>query len=176
MSEIATPRQIGAVIREERQRKGLTQQQLADRAGVSRGFVNRLEKGSAAAVYPEKLFAVLSALGLRMILEVSEGACAFEPNGNAVLVAGQAIPLMSQAVSGLANTANAAAQTLLQQNASIGQRLAELGCMANALASEQLKGSMRSLGSIYANANLPAASPLFASRNEDEGPSSGRES
>lgn len=172
MSEIATPRQIGAAIREERQRKGLTQQQLADRAGVSRGFVNRLEKGSAAAVYPEKLFAVLSALGLRMTLEASEGECASEADKGAASLVGQAFPSASKIASDLAD---AAAQTLLQQNASIGRRMAELGRMANELASDQLKDCMQSIGSAYANADLPALSPLFASRSDGKDPSSKQE-
>lgn len=172
MSEIATPRQIGAAIREERQRKGLTQQQLADRADVSRGFVNRLEKGSAAAVYPEKLFAVLSALDLRMVLEASEGERASETGESAAPSTGQTTPLASQVARRLGHTA---AQALLQQNASIAARMADLGRAANALLAEQLRDSMSSLGNVYANADLPALSPLFATRGDADDPSSEQE-
>ena len=72
MEQIQRARQIGANVRDERVRQGLTQQQLADVAGVSRGFIARLEKGAATAIYPEKLLDVLHALGLSLFLERPE--------------------------------------------------------------------------------------------------------
>lgn len=72
MAKIETARQIGAIIRSERSRQKLTQQQLADAADVSRALISRLEKGAATALYPEKLLAVLRALGLSLFVETDD--------------------------------------------------------------------------------------------------------
>lgn len=72
---IEIPRMIGQVVRRRRDELGATQQELADASGVSRGFVNRLEAGTATSVYPEKLLAVLDALGISMRLTADK-----EPN------------------------------------------------------------------------------------------------
>lgn len=82
MEYIVTPRQIGLTIRERRRERGLTQEELAEAAHVSRTFVIRLEKGMAAALYPEKLIAVLDALGLRLAL-VGEGSDRPRESGSA---------------------------------------------------------------------------------------------
>lgn len=71
MKTITTARQIGQAIRENRLAHAMTQQQLADAAGVSRGFISRIEKGASTAVYPEKLLNVLAAVGL--IMQIGEG-------------------------------------------------------------------------------------------------------
>ena len=68
MTAITTPRQIGAAVRDQRRQLGMTQQQLADAAGVSRGFVARLDKGAATAIYPQKLIDVLGAVGMAISL------------------------------------------------------------------------------------------------------------
>lgn len=46
---IRRPQDIGALVRSARTAKGLNQQQLADRLGVSRWWVNELEGGKATA-------------------------------------------------------------------------------------------------------------------------------
>lgn len=69
MKKITSARQIGQVIRKKRTALGLTQQQLADVAHVSRGFINRIEKGASTAVYPDKLLDVLKALDLSLLIE-----------------------------------------------------------------------------------------------------------
>lgn len=45
MSELA--RHFGAVIRQERARNGISQEQLADIAGIDRTYVQRIEAGAA---------------------------------------------------------------------------------------------------------------------------------
>ena len=59
---------IGAAVRERRCEMSLTQQQLADRAGTTRQWVNRLERGDGRAVML-KAMAVLEALGLELAAE-----------------------------------------------------------------------------------------------------------
>ena len=44
---IRTPRDLGAVIRDRRQRRGWSQRELAERVGASRQWVNAVEKGKA---------------------------------------------------------------------------------------------------------------------------------
>lgn len=45
MPAIQTEHQLGAALRERRERLSLTQAQVAERAGVSRAFVTELERG-----------------------------------------------------------------------------------------------------------------------------------
>ena len=66
MKRITLARQIGLVVRQKRQKLKMTQQQLADAAEVSRGFISRLEKGVSVAVYPQKLLDVLEVLDLSL--------------------------------------------------------------------------------------------------------------
>ncbi|MDO4291453.1 MAG: helix-turn-helix domain-containing protein [Eggerthellaceae bacterium] len=87
MQEIRTARQIGAAVRNRRKELSITQQHLADAANVSRGFVNRLEKGAATAVYPDKLIDVLSTVGLS--LYVTDAASSPSEN-NALHAQGEA--------------------------------------------------------------------------------------
>lgn len=58
---------IGAIVREHRRRAGLTQADLAQRAGVSRGWLVRLESGHPAADTPT-VFKVLRALDLELVV------------------------------------------------------------------------------------------------------------
>ncbi len=65
--EIAEPRRLGRALREERRKHRLTQAELADRAGVSRGWLVRFEQGHGSAEI-DTIFRVLTALGLVMTL------------------------------------------------------------------------------------------------------------
>lgn len=69
MTVITSARQIGQAIRAKRKALSLTQQQLADAANVSRGFIARIEKGAAVAVYPQKLLDVMDVLDLTLRIE-----------------------------------------------------------------------------------------------------------
>ena len=64
-STIETPAAAGAIIRARRTARGLSQQSLADRAGVSRKFLIDLEAGHDRAELGKTL-AVMSALGLSL--------------------------------------------------------------------------------------------------------------
>jgi HTH-type transcriptional regulator/antitoxin HipB len=57
---------IGAIVREHRRQAGLTQAALAQRAGVSRGWLVKLEAGHSTADTPT-VFKVLRALDLEIV-------------------------------------------------------------------------------------------------------------
>lgn len=65
---IRTPRELGLLIRERRHELRLSQQQLADRAGVGRPWLVSVEAGHARAELG-KLLALLAELGL--VLDLS---------------------------------------------------------------------------------------------------------
>ncbi len=65
---LATVRDLGAAVRAARQEAGLSQQDLADRAGVPRQWVSRLETGSNPGAELRKVLDVLAALGLTVTL------------------------------------------------------------------------------------------------------------
>ena len=57
---------IGALIRRHRREQGLTQQQLAGNAGISRSRLNILEKGQIFDMKVTTVLALFKALGLSM--------------------------------------------------------------------------------------------------------------
>lgn len=61
---LTTVRDLGAAVRHARDQAGLSQQELADRAGVHRQWVTRLETGASPAAAMRKVFDVLAVLGL----------------------------------------------------------------------------------------------------------------
>jgi HTH-type transcriptional regulator/antitoxin HipB len=67
MANITNARQLGAEVREARKRRGLSQEDLAAQAGVSRAWLTRFETGHPTASI-EPLFRVLSALDLSLDL------------------------------------------------------------------------------------------------------------
>lgn len=72
--EIGDWTRFGAAIRDERKRQGLTQERLAQEAGVSRSWLARVEKGHRGAEL-EQIFRLLGHLRLTMTLagEDAEG-------------------------------------------------------------------------------------------------------
>lgn len=70
---IRTPRDLGAAIREHRRRRGLDQQELAKKIGVSRQWVVEVEKGKVRAEIGLVLRA-LNALGVTLSLSQDERA------------------------------------------------------------------------------------------------------
>ncbi|HEY5569581.1 MAG TPA: helix-turn-helix domain-containing protein [Gammaproteobacteria bacterium] len=68
MHQIArTTTQIGAVIRRERRRRGLTQSELGSRIGLRQATVSKLEKGEPATQL-RTLLDALTALDLQLII------------------------------------------------------------------------------------------------------------
>ncbi|NEE03777.1 helix-turn-helix transcriptional regulator [Phytoactinopolyspora halotolerans] len=63
MASLTDARQLGAAVRAERKRRGMSQVALAASAGVSRAWLARFETGHRAASI-EQIFLVLRALGL----------------------------------------------------------------------------------------------------------------
>lgn len=69
MSVITIPRQVAYPVRQRRRQLGLTQAQLAEKAGVSRQLVLSLEAGRATGIALDKLMGVLDALGLTLSVD-----------------------------------------------------------------------------------------------------------
>lgn len=71
---LTTPAQIGAAIRSARRRASLTQQQLAERAGVSRRWLIALESGHAERAELGKVLDTLDTLGLDLTVTTTPRA------------------------------------------------------------------------------------------------------
>jgi HTH-type transcriptional regulator/antitoxin HipB len=72
------PKQIGNFIRGERKRKGMSQKELASRAGLRQASISAIENGSPNTKL-QTLLAVLSSLGLEFqIATRSTGDWSFE--------------------------------------------------------------------------------------------------
>ena len=67
MAPVYSSKDMGAVIRAERKRQGLTQTELANLCGVSLSFISNLENGKTTTEL-EKTLKVLSTLGLDVIV------------------------------------------------------------------------------------------------------------
>jgi HTH-type transcriptional regulator/antitoxin HipB len=61
---LATVRDLGAAVRRARREAGLSQQTLADEAGVSRQWLSRFESGKNPSAELRKVLDLLGALGL----------------------------------------------------------------------------------------------------------------
>lgn len=64
---------LGAAIRHYRRRAGLTQAQLADRTGLDRTYLTRLERGSDTEQL-RRIMLILRELGVEMTLRPREDA------------------------------------------------------------------------------------------------------
>lgn len=60
---LASPAELGRAVRAARLARGLTQEDLADRANVSRKFVNQLEEGKVST-HLGKVLTVMMSVGL----------------------------------------------------------------------------------------------------------------
>lgn len=68
MAVVRSAREIGALVRAERDKAGLTQAQLADRAQVSRRWLIATESGEHPRAEVSRLLRVFDALGLAVTL------------------------------------------------------------------------------------------------------------
>jgi HTH-type transcriptional regulator / antitoxin HipB len=65
--------ELAAALRATRRRHGLSQSELAGRAGTGLRFISELERGKAT-VSLEKVLAVAATLGLKLVLQDDDGA------------------------------------------------------------------------------------------------------
>jgi HTH-type transcriptional regulator / antitoxin HipB len=65
---VVTVRDLGAAVRAARRTSGLSQAALAERAGVGRQWLSRLETGSNPGAELRKVLDVLAAVGLAVTL------------------------------------------------------------------------------------------------------------
>ena len=72
MPRITLPRQVGIVVQAARTAQGLTQAEVAERAGVSRQLVNRLEVGSATGIALDKLLTILDSVGCTLDVSATD--------------------------------------------------------------------------------------------------------
>lgn len=70
--------QFGAAVREQRTRASLTQQELADRAGVSRRWLGMFENGRNLGAELSKVLALVQALDMELTLQPAQPQSAFE--------------------------------------------------------------------------------------------------
>jgi HTH-type transcriptional regulator/antitoxin HipB len=75
---IRTPKDVGALIRDRRQTLGLDQGQLAKKVGVSRLWINQIERGKPGASLGLVL-RTLAAVKAEVVANVGQGPTAAEP-------------------------------------------------------------------------------------------------
>jgi HTH-type transcriptional regulator/antitoxin HipB len=68
---IASPADLGRLVRHTRESHGITQRDLAARLGVSQRWLSELEAGKGKQIN-ERYFAVLGALGIHLRATVSD--------------------------------------------------------------------------------------------------------
>ena len=68
---IYTPASLGDAVRHYRTEAGLTQAQLAEKAGIQRSYLSELESGKETEQV-KRLFGVLRQLGVRMTLDKAD--------------------------------------------------------------------------------------------------------
>lgn len=64
-ARVRSARDLGAVVAEARQVRGWTQAELAERAGIERGYLSRIESG-ASVILLDRLFRLLRRLGVEV--------------------------------------------------------------------------------------------------------------
>jgi transcriptional regulator with XRE-family HTH domain len=91
MEEILTSKELGAKLREFRKAKGLTQEQLAERTGVSFQQIQQYESGRTR-MNTDKLQAVALAMSIPVAAFFSEVVAPLSPDEEQLLNAFRSIP------------------------------------------------------------------------------------
>ncbi|MGH3197626.1 MAG: helix-turn-helix domain-containing protein [Streptosporangiaceae bacterium] len=68
---VYTPASLGAAIRHYREQAGISQAELAERAGLNRTYLSDLERGKETEQV-KRIFRVLRQLGVRMTLDKAD--------------------------------------------------------------------------------------------------------
>lgn len=69
---IRDPQQLGAALQKERKRQGLTQTQLAEKAGLRQQTISAVEGGKPRSEL-QVIFDIMTALGLELALKPRDG-------------------------------------------------------------------------------------------------------
>ena len=69
MGEIKNPKDLGEILQQGRLLHGLTQQELADKMGISQAYIWQIESGLSTK-YAERLFGLLRESGIRLRAEI----------------------------------------------------------------------------------------------------------
>ena len=67
--EIKNPKDLGEILQQGRLLNGLTQQELADKMGISQAYIWQIESGLSTK-YAERLFRLLRESGIRLQAEI----------------------------------------------------------------------------------------------------------
>jgi HTH-type transcriptional regulator/antitoxin HipB len=69
---VASPQALGRLLQQSRLARGLSQQQVADRLGISQSYVSELESGKTSLALM-RIFEILRLTGMTLEAEIPEG-------------------------------------------------------------------------------------------------------
>lgn len=69
---VASPQALGRLLQQARLAQGLSQQQVADRLGISQSYVSELESGKTSLALM-RIFEIMRLAGMTLEAEISEG-------------------------------------------------------------------------------------------------------
>ncbi|MDQ5975975.1 MAG: HTH-type transcriptional regulator / antitoxin HipB [Actinomycetota bacterium] len=69
---VASPQALGRLLQQSRLAQGLSQQQVADRLGISQSYVSELESGKTSLALM-RIFEIMRLTGMTLQAEIPEG-------------------------------------------------------------------------------------------------------
>jgi len=69
---VASPQALGRLLQQSRLAQGLSQQQVADRLGISQSYVSELESGKTSLALM-RIFEIMRLTGMTLEAEIPEG-------------------------------------------------------------------------------------------------------